>query len=465
MPLYQRRFLEVDRDNLDDVMKRFKVRWRGKLQALPGQEDSGSSVVLSFSELDDFHPDRLVQQVPALRQLQEMLGRLEDSEGLDEAEANLRRWIQLPETRDRPSPAKPAADISAARLLDSILDQGRTAPAPGAGAAAPELQRFLQQIVEPHLVRVDSARQEALRSAINDTLSYQVNSIIHDPSFQALEAAWRSLHWLAGNVETNSTLRIWVVHLKKEEVLRDVVSDRELERSELARLLLDPASVPGSDRPSLFVGDYAFSSDIEDLAVLERFGNIGARLAAPFIATASSRMIGHQSLTAPMDAADLKRLFQAPACEAWRLLRKSASARWIVLTMPRVLCRLPYGKELDPAETFGYEEGIGGLSHENLLWGNSAFAVAAVYAAGFAAQGWQMNLAAGVPRLDGFPLYVYKEAAETVTKPCAEVLLSERVVEAIMEFGLLPVVCHRDTDVVSLPSLQTISDPRSPIPL
>jgi type VI secretion system protein ImpC len=233
----------------------------------------------------------------------------------------------------------------------------------------------------------------------------------------------------------------------------------------LARLLLDPASVPGSDRPSLLVGDYAFSPEIEDLAVLERFGNLGARLAAPFVATASPLMIGHRSLAVPVDAVDVKRLSQAPACEAWRLLRKSASARWVALTVPRVLCRLPYGKKSDPAETFGYEEGIAGLTHENLLWGNSAFAVAAVYAAGFAAQGWQMNLVAGVPRLDGFPLYVYKEAGETVTKPCAEVLLSERVVEAMMEFGLLPVVSHRNTDVVSLPSLQTIADPRTPIPL
>jgi type VI secretion system protein ImpC len=133
------------------------------------------------------------------------------------------------------------------------------------------------------------------------------------------------------------------------------------------------------------------------------------------------------------------------------------------LAIPRLLCRLPYGRQWDPAETFGFEEGIVGMTHDRFLWGSAAYAVAAVYATAFAEQGWRMNPAAGVPRLDGFPVCVYQKADEAVTKPCAEFLLNERVVEALMEAGLLPVVSHRNSDTVSLPCLQTIAEPRAAI--
>lgn len=465
MPLYQRRFFEVDRDSLDDAMKRLAVRWRGRLPGPEGDE-AGASLELSFRGIDDFHPDSIVQRVPVLERLRGLPGRLRDPVGMDEAQAELRRWVPQVEVRREPpqaaAPEPPAA--AATGILESILEQTPAASEP-ARRVDPELQRFLREIVAPHLVRVDSARQAALRSAIDGLLSLQVNAILHDPAFQALEASWRSLYWLMRNVETDSSLKIRAVHLRKEEVLRDVLSGKELERSDLARLLLDPASVPGSDRPALLVGDYLFSPSLEDLAVLERFGNIGARLGAPFLAGASPGMVGRESFAGMEDPAEVRNFCRSAACESWRLLRRSRAARWVALAAPRLLCRLPYGRETDPVETFGYEEGIAGLRHGDLLWGNAAYAVAAAYAIGFAAQGWRMNLAAGVPSLHGFPLYQFREAGETVSQPCAEVLWPERMVEAVMEAGLLPVVSHRDADAVSLPSLQTIAEPRSAIPL
>lgn len=466
MPLYQRRLLEVDRDNLDEAMKRLAVRWRGRLPGPAGGDEAGISLDLSFRGIDDFHPDSIVQRVPALQRLHGLLRRLRDPDGMDEAEAELRKWVALPEAHGEPPQARAPETAAPASggLLDSILEQTRAAPEP-ARRADPELQRFVREIVAPHLVRIDSARQGALRSALDGLLSWQVNAILHDPAYQALEGAWRSLYWLVRNVETDSALKIRAVHLRKDEILRDVLSGKELERSDLARLLLDPASVPGSDRPALLVGDYLFSPSLEDLAVLERLGNIGARLGAPFVAGASPRMFGRASFVGLEDPAEVRSFCRSAACESWRLLRKSRAARWVALAAPRLLCRLPYGRETDPAETFGYEEGIAGLGHADLLWGNAAFAVAAAYAIGFAAQGWRMNLAAGVPSLHGFPLYQYRQAGETVSQPCAEVLWPESMVEAVMEAGLLPVVSHRDADTVSLPSLQTIAEPRSAIPL
>jgi type VI secretion system protein ImpC len=138
-------------------------------------------------------------------------------------------------------------------------------------------------------------------------------------------------------------------------------------------------------------------------------------------------------------------------------------AHWLTLALPRFLLRLPYGTATAPTETFVFEELLNGGDHEQLLWGNPAFVVAAVIAETFAAEGWALDLSQRVHRVERLPLYIYQEAGIARTKPCAEVLLSERGVEALAEAGLVPLVSYRDTDMVALPCIQALAAPRVPL--
>jgi len=122
---------------------------------------------------------------------------------------------------------------------------------------------------------------------------------------------------------------------------------------------------------------------------------------------------------------------------------------------------LPYGAATEPADTFLFEEHITSSDHELLLWGNPAFAVGAVVAGAFAVAGWSLELSEWGQRLEGVPLYIYYEEGVALTKPCAEVLLSERVVAALAEAGLVPLVSYRDTDMVALPRIQSLREPCS----
>ncbi len=108
-----------------------------------------------------------------------------------------------------------------------------------------------------------------------------------------------------------------------------------------------------------------------------------------------------------------------------------------------------------------FEEHITGSDHEKLLWGNPAFAIGAVVAGAFAVEGWSLELVERRPGLAGLPLYIYHEEGMAMTKPCAEMLLSERVVKALEEAGLVPLVSYRDTDMVALPCIQSLGKPRS----
>jgi type VI secretion system protein ImpC len=122
---------------------------------------------------------------------------------------------------------------------------------------------------------------------------------------------------------------------------------------------------------------------------------------------------------------------------------------------------LPYGAATESADTFTFEEYITGSAHEQLLWGNPAFAVGAVVAGAFAVAGWSLAPLERGQRLEGLPLYIYHEEGMAMTTPCAEVLLSERVFTALAEAGLVPLVSYRDTDTVALPCIQSLAEPRS----
>jgi type VI secretion system protein ImpC len=255
-------------------------------------------------------------------------------------------------------------------------------------------------------------------------------------------------------------VRITIAQLAKVEILQDLAAGTDLDDSGLAELLLHPHRVAGSERPALIVGDYEFTPNLDDLAVLERLGTIACRLRAPVVSAAGPAILGVDSFPQVAGIRNFAEVFARHSYEPWLLLRRTAAAHWIALALPRLLCRLPYGKATSPAETFDFEERPG-TEHEKLLWGNPAFGVAAALAAMFEDDGWEMDPASAIPRLTDLPLYGYELDGETVTKPCAEALLSETTVQALAAQGLLPLVSYRDADIVALPSLQAIAEPRT----
>ena len=128
--------------------------------------------------------------------------------------------------------------------------------------------------------------------------------------------------------------------------------------------------------------------------------------------------------------------------EAWMALRALGEARHLGLVLPRVLLRQPYGKGSDPVETFAFEEIGHEAAHESFLWGNGAFVAGHLLADLFRSDGWEMTLG-GPGELDELPVFSFVEEGESKVKPCAEVWLSERTGERILEQGLMPLLSIR----------------------
>src|SRR5262249_25637530 len=145
-----RRILRVDRDNLDEILGRLGAKLS---LTLPGGESTPIS--LTFHEVDDFHPDRILAPAEGFASLRSILSRLENPATFAAAAAEL--MASPPEPEGTTSTSERAPDLSPgappADLLDQILQQS----SPTAAAAPPSSRqtsawgKFLEQITSPHI--------------------------------------------------------------------------------------------------------------------------------------------------------------------------------------------------------------------------------------------------------------------------------------------------------------------------
>lgn len=453
-----RRAVAIDRDNFDEVLARLKPAISLELGA--------TTLNLQFSELDDFHPDRLFARAELFRRLREARHRLQDPATFAAAAEELG-------VKPRPQPAeKPSAPAASADavvsgivqkgsggLLDEIVEQSQDQPARSRPSRTPdELQQFVRRVTEPHLAAGADPRQAEVLGVIDRALSSQMRALLHVPDFQALEAAWRAVFFLVRRVETSPQLKFYLIDVSREELAAEVMSSPDLRASGAYRLLVEKTvGTLGAEPWALIAGNYTFGPEREDAELLGRLGKIAAAAGAPFLAAASPRLLGCSSLAAAPHPRDWNLTPDADGAAAWAALRGLPAATSIGLALPRFLLRLPYGKQTDPIESFNLEEMPAAPEHEDYLWGNPAFACALLLAQSFSEEGWELR--PGVrSEIDGLPLHVYLRNGESELQPCSEALLTEDAAARIMQLGVMPLVTMKGRDAVRLVRFQSIAE-------
>jgi type VI secretion system protein ImpB len=76
--LKERKFVDIDRDNFDDVLKGVAPRLQLRVDNQLKKDDTQMGVELKFEKLEDFEPQRIVSQVEPLRKMLEVRTRLSD---------------------------------------------------------------------------------------------------------------------------------------------------------------------------------------------------------------------------------------------------------------------------------------------------------------------------------------------------------------------------------------------------
>ena len=450
----ERRPILIDRDNFDEVFAGLKVE-------LHLATAEGVPIVLEFSALDDFHPDHLFEH-PAFQKLRELRGRLENPStfariaeelGVESgpSASSLARKIDDSEV-EAPNPVRRASGS----LLDDMIDETEARGAvEGTTGTRDEVREFARQVAAKYRVASPDPRQPEFVAAVDHAVEDVMRKILHCPDFQALEAIWRATFLLVRQLETGPGLKLYLFDISKAELAGDVTSSADLGSSEVFRLLVEKASMtPGADPWALLVGNYSFGPEHNDTDLLSAMARIARRAGAPFLAGGSPSLLGVASLAGAASPRDWTR----PEANGWAQLRHLPEAEFIGLALPRFLLRLPYGEDTSPVEAFHFEEFEDSPAHEDYLWANPAFAVALLLAESFSQGGWEMRPGSAA-QLDRLPFHVYKSDGEAVSKPCAEMLVTEDALEYILEGGMIPLVSYKGRDSVRIARFQSIAQP------
>jgi type VI secretion system protein ImpC len=448
----QKRLHRIDRDNLEEVMERLGVAIE-----FPVSAEGQPPLRLQFAELDDFHPDRIFDRFEAFRGLKEDRRKfLHPQRGTDtsrEDRSATRKPVE-PLHSDLKMPG-----LTTAGLLDEVVEATETGAAE-AGPAKPksEWESFLQETVKPHLVPSDAEEKELIGSveAISGKL---MRAILHDPGFQAIEAAWRAVRLLTYGLETDAGIEIYIADVSKSELAADLRGARDVTTSGLYRLLAQKAGHDPETRSwAVIAGNFTFDPTPEDLNLLSGMSKIASRLGAPFLSAASPRFLGTDSLSETPDPDGWKMKADSEGIRLWKVLRQAPEASYLGLALPRFLLRLPYGNATDPIETFDFEEMPSHPTHDHYLWGNPCFACVYLLAEAFSRNGWDLRPGA-IQEIEGLPVHVYGNQGESGMTPCAEAFLSHRAAEIILDQGIMPLLSFKDRDAIRLGRFQSIADP------
>jgi len=289
---------------------------------------------------------------------------------------------------------------------------------------------------------------EKVIAEIDRRLTDQMNLIIHHEKFQKLEGSWRGLHHLVANTETSDMLKIKVFNVSKNELVKSFKGK----------------SVAGWDQTDIFkkvyeeeygkpfgvlIGDYEFGPSGQDVQVLRGMSKIASTAHAPFIASASSDLLDMQSWTELNNPRDLRKAIDTKNHMAWNSLREDEDSRYIGLTMPRFLSRVPYGAKTEPLDAFDFEEATDGSDHSKYCWSNAAYAFGANINRAFAESGWTTQIrgleSGGI--VENLPCHVFPTDDGGLDAKCpTEIAITDRREKELADIGLMPLSHYKNSD-------------------
>ena len=304
---------------------------------------------------------------------------------------------------------------------------------------------------------------KSLIAGIDGMLTAQMNEILHCPEVRQIEGTWRGLHYLVNNTETDQKLKIRVMNIKKVE-LADHLEDYEGQMWDQAdlfkRVYSDEYSMFGGEPFGCMIGAYEFSHRPKDVALLRNLSGICASAHAPFIAAAAPQLFRMESWQELPNPQDLQQIVSSPDYASWQSLRESEDSRYIGLTMPRVLARLPYGADTVPVKGFAFEEDVKG-DHDKYIWMNAAFPMGVNINRSHKLYGWgtQIRGVESGGTVINLPVHTFPTDDGSVAMKCpTEIAIDDRREAELAKLGMMPILHRKNTDVAAFIGAHSLQD-------
>jgi type VI secretion system protein ImpC len=339
-------------------------------------------------------------------------------------------------------------------------DQAKTAVQEAVKTLAAQALSATSLISDDALVTIQS-----LIAELDRKLSEQINLIIHHDSFKKLEGSWRGLYHLVSNTETDEMLKIRVLNVSKQDLARTLKKYKGVAWDQspiFKRVYEDEYGSPGGQPYGCLIGDYYFDHSAPDTELLGGLAQIAAAAHAPFISAANPTVMNMDTWGELSDPRDLTKIFQTPEYAAWRSLRDSEDSRYLGLTMPRFLSRMPYGAKTNPVDDFAFEEDVEGAAHDKYVWGNSAYAMGTNITRAFKLWGWCARIrgteSGGM--IEGLPVHTFPTDDGGVDMKCpTEIAITDRREAELAKNGFMPLSHYKNTDYAVFIGAQSLQKP------
>lgn len=369
-----------------------------------------------------------------------------------------------------PSAAPPAdvastAVASEGSLLDDLVQTARVRPGDDAYAITRQgVEALVTALLEPAdlIQRVTPATVDAMIAELDRRLCAQVDAVLHHPDFQQLESAWRGLKFLVDRTDFRENTRIQVLNVSKSKLFDDFEDAPEIPKSGLYRTLYTAEYGQFGGEPfAAMVANYSFGPGMQDIKLLQFAASVAAMSHAPLLTAASPQFFGVESFSRLPTLKDLASMFDGPQYTKWNSFRESEDSRYVGLTLPHFLLRVPYGPETVPARKFNYVEDVG-TDNQRFLWGNAAFALASRLTGSFADDRWCANIIGpqGGGTVGDLPIYNYESMGELQSKIPTEVLVSERREFELAEQGFITLTMRKNSDNAAFFSASSVQKPK-----
>ena len=370
--------------------------------------------------------------------------------------------------------ADQAAKAEAAAPAESLLTQAIAATKHTDKSRAQELLAALTDEALKGTVTFDKSVSLTINQgiqAIDAAISKQLAAVMHCKEFQQLEGSWRGLHYLVSGTETGSSLKLKMLNISKRELFKDLDRAVEFDQSQTFKKLYENEfGTPGGEPYGTLIGDYEFSNHPEDIDLLSKMSNVAAAAFCPFVTSPSPGLFGFESWTELSQPRDLEKIYESAEYTKWRSFRDSEDSRFVVLSMPRVLSRLPYGRATKAVDEFDYEEldvrpdgQSGPVGHDQYCWMNAAYALGERLTHAFAVNGWCTAIrgAEGGGKVESLPTHVFisDDGDPDVTCP-TEIGITDRREAELSKLGYLSLCHYKNTDYSVFFGAQSAQKPK-----
>ena len=350
--------------------------------------------------------------------------------------------------------AQEEVKVEETSLLDQLLSKIDTAAPPQeekdqlGNAIGHLLDAVAKSADRPE--RVDGALIDVYIAELDKKMSEQLDEILHSEKFQEMESAWRGLYFLVDRTNFQSNITVEMLDVSKEELAEDFeeVGD-PLEGGLFIHTYTDAYDQYGADPVTFIVSNYAFDSGPMDVELLRNVADVAAAAHTPFIASGSPEFFGRNSFDELDEITQLEAVMDSPAYLNWNSFRESENSRYVGLTLPKFLLRLPYGEDTVKVKGFNYSEDVKAEDHDKYLWGNASYALAANINKSFSDHGWPVNIigpqSGGM--VENLPLHVYDVDNLPQTKIPLEIKIPDMKERDFAEHGFIPLLIHEGKKV------------------